>query len=135
MLARCLKAERERDAALALAESNGKLAHDTAIELRKQREATSMPHLDLAVRLIRLNRHKVGLTEACTLFALGGGSTLEQLGKALGANKRLTQSRLFVIINKGLVEQVTTSTPSPSHYRPTEKGARIIRETLKGGVQ
>jgi len=38
MLSRCLKAERERDAALKLAESNGKLAHDTAIELREARE-------------------------------------------------------------------------------------------------
>jgi hypothetical protein len=39
MLARCLKAERERDAAVKLAESNGKLAHDTAIELREVRDA------------------------------------------------------------------------------------------------
>lgn len=94
---------------------------------------TPITHLDLAVRLIRLNRHKVGITEACTLFALGGGSTLEQLGKAIGANKRLAQSRLFVIIRKGLVEQVPRIVPS--HYRPTEKGLRIIRETLKGGAQ
>ena len=94
---------------------------------------TPITHLDLAVRLIRLNRHKVGLTEACTLFALGGGSTLEQLGKALGANKRLAQSRLFVIIRKGLVAEVPSTVPS--QYRPTEKGLRIIRETLKGGSQ
>lgn len=88
-----------------------------------------MNHVDFAIRLIRLDRHDVGLREACTLFTLGGGSTMEQIGKALGVPPIVAKSRMYVLRAKGLAEDVVRN-DRPTRYRPTAKGARIIRETL-----
>jgi len=88
-----------------------------------------MNHIEFASALIRLDRNKIGLSEACTLFVLGGGSTSEQIGKALGTDRHLTKSRVRVIRNKGLVDAVF-SPDGTCNYKPTDKGLKIIRQTL-----
>lgn len=89
-----------------------------------------MNHVEFAVGLIRLDRHKIGLCEAATLFSLGGGSSREQIAKALGVLPIIAKSRIRVLKNKGLVEDVLRK-DRPTRYRPTLKGAKIIKETLK----
>lgn len=88
-----------------------------------------MNHVDFAIRLIRLDRHDIGLREACTLFALGGGSTMEQIGSAIGTMPIVTKSRIYVLKAKGLVE-ASGRKDRPTRYRPTANGAKIIKETL-----
>ena len=93
-----------------------------------------MTHLDFTLALVRLSRHKVGVAEACTLFALAEETTSNKIGEALGIGNHLAKGRIGILKSKRLVESVIAPNGSAT-YRLTAKGAAIITATLKKGAK
>ncbi len=91
-------------------------------------------HILFAQALIRLDRHPLGLSEAVTLFCLGGGSTAVQVANATGVELETVKGRLGQLRRKKLVVS-TYNEQGAGVYRPTEKGLAIIQSTLKSTDQ
>lgn len=91
-----------------------------------------MNHIEFTTALIRLSRHKVGVAEACTLFALAEDTSSDKIAKALGVGKDMARGRIGILKAKKLAEAVWKP-DGKVLYRLTPRGRSIIAETLKTG--
>jgi DNA-binding MarR family transcriptional regulator len=88
-----------------------------------------MNHIQFATCLIRMSRYKIGISEAATLFCLGGGSTTAQVAKACGVHPATAKGRVGALMAKRLATSYRTPSDVAT-YRPTERGLALIKETL-----
>jgi DNA-binding MarR family transcriptional regulator len=89
-----------------------------------------MNQLEFTTALIRLSQHRVGITEAATLFALAEGATVAQLMKIFRLDRTAIKGRVGILRAKKLA--VTSfNGDGTAVYRLTERGQKIIEETLK----
>lgn len=91
-----------------------------------------MDHLEFTTALLRLNRHKIGITEAATLFSISDGATIDQLRQIFSsATIGMVKGRVQQIKVKKLCESSFDRKTGEATYRPTSYGRKIINETLK----
>ncbi len=89
-----------------------------------------MTQIEFASALIRLNKNRIGITEACVLFSIGEGATNYQISKATSTDRSTTKARVGVLKRKGLVRQVYDEN-GQSKYKPTPLGEKLVWQTLK----
>ena len=90
-----------------------------------------MNQIEFTTALIRLNRHKVGITEAATLFSLADGATVAQLCRVFRQSPPdIVKGRIQQLRAKKLIESIYDK-QGLATYRPTARGRKIIAETLK----
>jgi len=88
-----------------------------------------MDHTKFTSALARLNRHQIGISEACILFSIGDGASKLEIAEKVGLDANTAKSRAGSIRRKGYCRTVYDEQGN-AKYLLTNEGKQIISETL-----
>ena len=88
-----------------------------------------MNHIEFTSALARLNRHQIGIGEACILFSIGDGAGRFEIAEKVGLDPNTAKSRAGSIRRKGYCRTVYDEQGN-AKYLLTNEGKQILRETL-----